>query len=55
MSKMLKIPRDQNIRMSATRELNLSIRTIPSKKVYNRKKVKKEYDRVPYWYCIIFL
>ena len=30
--------RDYNIALSATRELNLGTRSIPSKKVYNRKK-----------------
>jgi len=33
--------RDINIAMSATMELNLGTRTIPSKKVYNRKKLSK--------------
>jgi hypothetical protein len=33
--------RDINIAMSATMELNLGTRTIPSKKLYNRKKLSK--------------
>ncbi len=55
MSKMFKVPRDQNIKMSATRELNLSTKVIISKKKYNRKKINKEYDRILIEYCIIFL
>jgi len=51
---MFKVKRDQNIRMSATRELNLGTKVIVSKKVYNRKKIKKEYDRVYNLNCIIF-
>jgi len=33
--------RDINIAMSATTELNLSTRVVPSKKIYNRKKLSK--------------
>jgi hypothetical protein len=34
--------RDMNIAMNATMEINLGTRSIPSKKVYNRKKFKME-------------
>ena len=33
--------RDMNIAMNATMEVNYNTRSIPSKKVYNRKKISK--------------
>ena len=34
--------RDKNIQRAFKKELNLSTRTIKSKKVYNRKRIKRE-------------
>jgi hypothetical protein len=34
--------RDLSIAMNSTMEINLGTRSIPSKKLYNRKKMKRE-------------
>ncbi len=43
MSKKEYSMRDKNIQRAFKRELNLSTRSVKSKKVYNRKHIKREY------------